>query len=252
MAKEKRIKALKKVGIILIIFAVFLLFFDNIIMPIYVSADIVVVPNVVGLNEEKAKEILLDAGLNPMVGAKRYDEKFPKNSVMFQKPDPGAKVKESRRVYLFISSGETRISAPNLVNKTLREAKIVLEKSGLALGDTISVESDMPKNTIIDQTIVAGTSIPKGFKISVTVSRGAVQGEIRTPDLLGKSLSDAESILASLNLKIGRITYQPSISLLPNTIIDQYPSSGNMIKSGESVDLFVTKLASKEIVEEEP
>jgi beta-lactam-binding protein with PASTA domain len=41
-----------------------------------------------------------------------------------------------------------------------------------------------------------------------------------------------------------------SQTLLPNTVLDQYPSSGNKLNPGEKVDLFVTKSSEPEIREE--
>jgi beta-lactam-binding protein with PASTA domain len=52
-------------------------------------------------------------------------------------------------------------------------------------------------------------------------------------------------------LTIGKINYQPSSTLLPNTILDQYPSGGNLLSPGDVVDLFVTKPSDKNILSEE-
>jgi len=66
--------------------------------------------------------------------------------------------------------------------------------------------------------------------VGITVSTGPVEeGEITVPDLIGKSLTEAQKLLADSALTVGKINYQPSFSLLPNTILDQYPSKGNKV-----------------------
>jgi serine/threonine-protein kinase len=231
-----------RAGVLLGALFLILLFFNYVVMPIYVSGDEVKVPLLKGMNEAQAQKKLLELNLTPMIGAKRYDEKYPEGTVITQKPLPGALVKEQRRVYLFISGGESPVIAPDLKERSLRDAKYTLERLGLSLGDTIYAESEKPKGTIIDQSYHPGTELKRGARISITLSQGKNEGMIRVPDLLGKSLSEAERLLSSNSLKLGRINYQPSLSLLPNTIIEQYPSKDNLAVIGDSVDVFVTKI----------
>ena len=72
---------------------------------------------------------------------KKYDEKYPAGTVISQKPAPGAVVKEERRIYLFISGGESPSIVPELKERSIKDARFALERIGLALGDTSYVES---------------------------------------------------------------------------------------------------------------
>ncbi|MGE5497491.1 MAG: PASTA domain-containing protein [Syntrophothermus sp.] len=223
--------------------AVIIIIFNIIIMPWYVSGSEIAVPNVKGLSEEKAKELLEDKDLEPVNAGERYDDKSPKGTVIFQRPAAGAVVKENRRIFLFISSGVPFIKVPELKGKYLRDAQLTLERMDLMIGDTNYIRSESPKGIIVDQQVASGSEIKKGSRINVTLSAGAVEG-IVVPDLLGKSLSEAEKILTDSKLVPGKINYQPSFSLLPNTVIDQYPSKDNTVPEGTAVDLFVTKNVS--------
>ena len=223
---------------------------DNVIFPWYVSSSVEKIPNVIGKTESEAVDILNSQDLDPVIGDTTFDEKFPAGSIIFQRPGAGETVKEGRRVYLFISGGEPIVHVPKLTGKSIRDAKFSLERLGLKLGDVDQETSDYPKDMIYDQQFAEGTPVKKGESVKVTISLGRMQeGNIEVPDLIGKSLSEAEKILADSSLKIGKINYQPSFSLLPNTILDQYPSKGNKVNSGDSIDLFVTKTAN-EIKEE--
>ncbi len=228
---------------------VLLLFFNFVFMPWYVSADEVKVPKVLGTEKVKAMKILEDLDLEPVDGGERFDARYPKGSIIYQKPEPGKKVKEGRRVFLYVSSGTPMVKVPSLKGKAFRDAKFTLERMDLEIGDTVYVESDSPKDVIIDQEYEENSLVKVGTKISITISAGEETG-IEIPDLLGKSLTEAQRIIAQNNLVVGRINYQPSFSLLPNTVIDQYPSKSTIVEEGSAVDLFVTKnVSTREEVE---
>ncbi|MHB1687550.1 MAG: PASTA domain-containing protein [Ignavibacteriaceae bacterium] len=224
-------------------FFVFILIMNYIVMPWYVSEPEKPVPKVLGLKEANAINILKDADLAPIVGDTTYDEKYPRGSVIYQRPNAGEIVKVGRRIYLFISGGEPSVSVPMLKGKSIRDAKFSLERLGLNLGKVDSVASSNPKDMIFDQQFAAGTPLKKGDYVGISLSIGENAGGILVPNLIGKSLSEAEKILADSTLKVGKINYQPSVSLLPNTVLDQYPSGGNKVTAGASIDLFLTKPA---------
>ncbi len=231
---------------------ILVLIFDNLILPWYVSSPEVIVPGVKGLPEAQAIEKIENANLEAIIGDTTYDVEFAKGSIIFQRPSEGEKVKEGRRIYLFVSGGEPLVTIPNLKGKSVRDAKLSLERIGLKLGRIEEIPSDNPKDMIFDQEFAEGTTLKKGSFVGVYISAGEVEGTIEIPDLIGKSLSEAEKILTENSLTIGKINYQRSFSLLPNTVLDQYPSKGNKVNSGDHVDLFVTKAAEpgeKEVVE---
>lgn len=242
----------KKVLWILFVLIAVILLFDNVFLPWYVSSPNERVPDVVGKNEDEAVSMLKSQDLDPIVGDTTYDEKFPAGSIIFQRPRAGETVKEGRRVYLFVSGGEPVVHVPQLTGKSVRDAKFSLQRLGLKLGNIDQETSDYPKDMIYDQQFAEGTPIKRGGTVNVTVSSGRMQtGTIEVPDLVGKSLSEAQKILADSSLKVGKVNYQPSFSLLPNTVLDQYPSRGNKINPGDAVDLFVTKTANENQIKEE-
>jgi len=233
----------KKIFICFIGFVIILVILDRIVFPWYVSSPEVIVPDLKGMEESKAIRLLEDSKLEPIIADTTYDIRFSKGTVVIQRPHAGNKVKERRRVYLFVSGGEPMVNVPLLKGKSLRDAKFSLERYGLKLGQIGEVSSNQPKDMIIDQQYAEGTRIKKGEYVGVSISIGAGEGSIVVPDLIGKSLAEAEKVLADSSLKVGRINYQRSFSLLPNTILDQYPSKGNKANTGDAVDLFVTKAA---------
>lgn len=231
----------KKLLIFLGIFISFILVFNFILMPLYVSGSEVVVPNVIGMTQEEAVKTLEDDDFNPSIADTSFGVSLPPGSIFLQKPEAGKLVKEGRTVYLFISGGEQVISVPLLKGKSVRDARLSLERVGLKLGTIEELASTQPKDMVFDQQFAEGTRIRKGQSVSISVSIGKGDGEIVVPDLIGKSLSEATRIISDSLLTVGKINYQISSTLLPNTVLDQYPAPGNKLNSGNTVDLFITK-----------
>ncbi len=228
-----------------------LLFFvcNNILLPWYVNkGGVVKIPNLIGLQNEEAIKLLDSLGLEPREGGTRPDVRYPIGVVVFQNPAENAIVKKGRRVYLTLSGGEQEVVVPNLKGKSLRDAKFTLDRSGLKLGETeYSPSDEFPENTIIDQSFPVGSKVKKNTYISIIISQGKIVDTVEVPNLVGKSYNEAEKILGEYGLKLGRIEYQPSFDLLPNTIIEQYPRPGELVSWGEKINLYVTKTGSKKI-----
>jgi len=222
-------------------FIVFILLMNNVIMPWYVSSPEKIVPKVVGTDITQAEKILDDSDMVAVIGDTTYDESVPKGHIILQKPNAGEKVKVGRRIYLFVSGGDPVVAVPDLKGKSIRDAKFALERLGLSLGQIEDVPSNNPKDMIFDQQYAAGTKLQRGATVGVTMSVGNNEGLLTVPDLMGKSLVEAQKVLADSSLNVGKINYQRSYSLLPNTVVDQYPSKGSRVNPGTKVDLFVTK-----------
>jgi beta-lactam-binding protein with PASTA domain len=251
MKKILRNVIVRNTLLILLGIILFIIILDNVIMPWYVSSPETNVPKVIGMNVDEATELLEPEGFRPLISDTSYGLKLPVGEVFLQKPDAGENVKEGRTIYLFISGGEKVISVPLLKGKSILDAKFALERLGLKLGRVERIPSSQPEDMIFDQQYAEGTLLKQGEIVGVTVSAGRGGGEIVVPDLIGKSLSEAKKILTDSSLVIGKINYQPSSTLLPNTILDQYPSSGNTLNPGDAVDLFATKPADRNIPNEE-
>jgi len=218
-----------------------ILIFNFILLPLYVSGSELNVPNVVGMTEDEAFQTLKSAYFNPSIADTSFGVSLPPGRVFLQKPESGKLVKEGRTVYLFISGGEQLISVPLLTGKSVRDARFALERIGLKLGLIDELASTYPKDMVFDQQFAEGTNLRKGQSVGISVSIGKGYGDIIVPDLIGKSLAEATRIILDSTFTVGKINYQISSTLLPNTVLDQYPAPGNKLNSGNTVDLFITK-----------
>jgi beta-lactam-binding protein with PASTA domain len=210
-------------------------------MPAIVQKDaITTIPNVIGSKKIDAFEILLTRGLKPIESETRKDEKYPFGTVTAQNPSPGTDVKVGRGVYLTISGGETQISMPLLVGRSIRDATFALERFRLQLGNVqYQTSPDVPENVVISQSVDEGSYVSIGATIDVVVSLGSSTDKVPVPDLIRKSLSEAETKILKVGLQVGVITQQTNQTLLPNTVIDQFPRAGELVIKGRNIDLFI-------------
>jgi serine/threonine-protein kinase len=215
--------------------------FDRVYMPWFVDAEEVVLPNLVGMHKSEALKILSNLNLNVREIGPRYDARFDIDHVIFQRPSAGTVVKENRRIYLHISGGDPLINMPNLYNKTLRDAKVTLERRGLFIRDISQIKSELPANHVVEQEFVEGTNLAQGDSVDLKVSIGPRRGMVRMPNLIGKSLSEAEVLLRRNNLKVGNVKFRETPSILTNTVIEQLPSVDFLVNVGDTVDLIVAQ-----------
>ena len=223
------------------------LFLDNIVLPWYVNHEgTLPVPDFVGMQEANAIRILDSLGLEPRPGEVRQDKDYPEGYVVAQNPMPHQVVKPNRRVYLTISGGEQLAVVPELKGRSLRDTKFALDRAGLKLGGVARVISkEFPEGTIVSQDLGVGAKVKRGSYIGVTQSTGQSMDSLLVPSVIGKTLSEAQKILAQKGFKVGNITYQPNADLLPNTVIDQLPRMNDVVSFGKPIDLFVAQTPEK-------
>lgn len=236
-------KYLKPLGISLGILILVFILIDKIIMPIYVQkGKTTKVPDVVGYTFEEARQKLISAGLEPKESEYRPDKRYKIGTVILQNPIAESEVKFGRGVYLTISGGEVQVEVPNLKGKSIREASFNLERYGFKLG-MISYEpsEEIFANTIIRQDILPNVKVPSGTRINVVVSQGKASDLRSVPELATKTYSEAEKLIIDAGFRVGKITYEVNLDLLPNTIIEQAPQAGTLMQLGTPIDLVVAQ-----------
>jgi serine/threonine-protein kinase len=237
----------RKFYLLILVFIGFFALMNWVVMPWYVNAGgIVVVPDLRGKTVQQAKSTLDSLDLQLEVAGTK-SSKFPPNTVLTQNPEPDDTVKHGRRIYVVVSGGAQLTTVPNLLGHSQREAQFMLERAGLQLGNVSSdSSSEFPQNVVMSQSIQPGMKVPQGTFVSLVISLGVVgPNEVSTPDVVGKPLSEAQKILTSAGLSIGKITFQPNSQLVPNTVLEQYPRPQEIVPKGTNVNLFVSSFAAQ-------
>ena len=140
------------------------------------------------LTEEQVDEKLSALELDyVMLDTVDFKKDYPKYSVVEQDPLPGEKVKEDRKIYIKInSSGFSSVRIPDLIEKTLRQAKPTLEAMGLEVGK-ITYKPYLGKDMVLEmqqdgKKLTPGTKVLKSSKIDLVLGYGKVVFEETEPD----------------------------------------------------------------------
>ncbi len=95
--------------------------------------------------------------------------------VLDQSVAAGEKVPEGTKINLVVGNGQgnQELEAPNLVGKTLEEAKFTIEASGLVTGSTPSAtDGEGTPGTVVKQNPAPGTRVRVGDLIDVWIAPG--------------------------------------------------------------------------------
>jgi len=96
--------------------------------------------------------------------------------------------------------GSNSVSAPDVRNKTLEEAKVTIVKAGLEVGDVTEVASDdVKEQTVIDSDPKAGKKVKKGSKVDLRVSSG--KKTVDMPNFVGMDEETVKKNASKLGFK---------------------------------------------------
>jgi serine/threonine-protein kinase len=100
-------------------------------------------------------------------------------------------------------------------------------------------DETLPAGTIVRQQPPSGMQVRTGRAIRVVVSKGGQA--VYVPDVNGKRLAEAQSILAVEGLQLGALAEVYSADFDNKVVISQDPSSGTVVTRGALVDVEVSK-----------
>lgn len=132
------------------------------------------VPNVVNYERENAKTMLEDMGF-VVVFSDEESETVETGYVIRQLPVSStvAKMGDTVRLYVSKKSDKEQVDVPNVIGKSLAQAKNAIEDAGLVVGNVAEQESEQAVGTVIKQSPLAAEKAEKGSAITLTVSKGA-------------------------------------------------------------------------------
>lgn len=121
---------------------------------------------------------------------------------------------------------------PDQKGRTYDQAVQQLDAVGFKNVARQDVDSDQPKDTVIDMTPQGGTDQPKDVQITLKVSKGPQQTQVQIPaDIGGKQFKDVKAQLEAMGL----IVVQQGSDKEDATVLGSNPPAGSMINTGETV-----------------
>lgn len=93
---------------------------------------------------------------------------------------------------------------------------------------------------------LAAVSVAFTFALFGTIWLSLRSPEVKVPEVVGKTLSDAESTLASAGLSVRTRARRYSSEVKPDTVLDQTPRPGETVKKGQTIAIVLSRAEAKE------
>lgn len=131
------------------------------------------VPAVVGLSQQAAQVAIENAGFDlGDIALARADA--PRGQVIMSSPVAGSRVALPQAIALTVSNGPSTVAMPELIGRSLADARATLEQLGLTVGQTTTEASAFdPPGTVTGQSPVAGRAVPGGMAVRLTIAGDA-------------------------------------------------------------------------------
>ena len=220
-------------GFLIAYVAVFLFAFPAEVLP-----DDGILPKVVGKTFEDASAILQKTGFVAQQGESRFHKTIAANIVLQQDPPAGSRQKRGTSVVLALSAGQKTAEVPVTSNMSQQQARIAIENTGLIMGNVSEQLSDSPRGLVVSSSPPPGTKLDLPGTVDIVLSKGPAT--IQVPDLYGRSVGEARSMIEQLGLRIAGISRDTSSLQPENTIIRQLPAAGQTVSAGGPVSLSVS------------
>lgn len=136
------------------------------------------------------------------------------------------------------------IQVPDVMGMNYQDAESTLESYGLEMEIVSQIySSEYDVDQICEQTPDGGETVKKGYKVRVSISKGASDEGV--PDLTGKTLEEAKRIIEEQGYKIGTIDKKDDPSP-EGTVLEQSPKYGEAAEPGSLINLVVSNGEGKE------
>jgi len=209
---------------------------------IILKGETVSVPDLTGKGLAEAKGLLEKKDLSLSQRGGEFNDQWPKGRIVRQVPAAGSKIRVTKVIQVFISSGSEKVAVPALEGRSLEAALPLLKDSGLFKGKLTQIHTPrFPAGKILAQRPQAEEAAERNSAIGLLVSQGDREERYVMPDLIGKNAATVIDQLKAMDFMIGdsRSTYYPGLG--KGIIIKQSPPNGYKIQKRNLITLEVSR-----------
>jgi beta-lactam-binding protein with PASTA domain len=200
------------------------------------APDTVAVPNVVGLDEQRARDTLRQNGFTSIT-VDRVDSAKAKGEVIGVDPAETTQVAPSATITLSVSDGDTAI--PDVTGQDVATATKNLRAAGFTNIATADVDSDKPQGTVVGTSPAQGNQASADTQITLQVSGGVAQ--IKVPDVVNQTADVARKRLEAAGFTNITVTTsdQPAAGVTPGNAIGTTPPAGSTQAPDAAISLLI-------------
>jgi serine/threonine-protein kinase len=192
--------------------------------------DRIEVPDLIGLTVELATAALKSKNLKIGRVTEQYNYTLEAGLIIDGNPSSGSPVRRDSSVDLMISKGMEQVELTNFQGKTSDQAQSELTAAGLIASSKYEYSDTIPIGTVISQTPSDVSTVGKGEKITIIISKGP--SKIFVPNVYSLSKLAATKILEDLGFKV-----EFKYIAKKKSVTNISPKSGTAVAPGSTVTI---------------
>ena len=193
-------------------------------------------PEVVGMSLDDAKQALFEAGVDIEAINVVESPGTAENTVTKSSITAGAKVANGNPVTLEVANG--KVSVPDWSGKTKDFVEADAKKKGVKV-KFIEEDSKKTPGTVLSQTPKAGESA-SSTEVVVTVAKTADTKELTVPDVVGKSVENAQSELAATGFQKISTVKVANCAVSSSQVTQVVPVAGSKTANTTDITIIVS------------
>ena len=167
----------------------------------------------------------------------------PAGVVLNQNPQAGMTVKRGKTITLTVNGGTLeQVVVEDVTGDDQNEAIESLRAQGLnpIIPVTVVADDETAVGYVVRTDPAAGSTVASGSSITIFVSSGPAEEQVTVPNVVGSSLSTAESDLKANGLVRGSVSYDDESDQPEGTVLSSDPEGGTRVSEGSAVNLVVS------------
>lgn len=165
----------------------------------------------------------------------------PAGVVLNQNPQAGMTVKRGKTITLTVNGGTLeQIIVEDVTGDSQQDAYDTLEALGLSPRIQAVADDETAVGYVVRTDPAAGSTVASGSSITIFVSSGPAEEQVTVPNVVGSSLSTAESDLEANGLVRGSVSYDDESDQPEGTVLSSDPEGGTRVSEGSAVNLVVS------------
>ena len=192
--------------------------------------DRIEVPNLAGLTIEEAIALLKSKNLKIGRVNEVFSDELEAGLLIDGNPSSGSPVRKDSTIDLIVSKGLEQVELSNFQGKTSDQAQSELTAAGLIVSSKYEYSDSIPIGTVISQTPSDVSTVGKGEKIELVISKGP--SKIFIPNVYSLSKLAATKILEDLGFKV-----EFKYIAKKKSVTNVSPKTGTAVTPGSTVTI---------------
>jgi eukaryotic-like serine/threonine-protein kinase len=199
--------------------------------------ELVAVPEVIGLEQQAAEDVLRDADLEPVVEFAENEAVEP-GRVFEQDPASGTEVEPGSDVRIVVSQEPDAIELPDVRGQSEADAVLTLTQLGFRVDRVREPSAEVPVGAVIAMNPEAGQQANRGAVVTLTISTGP--DEAPMPDVRGLTAAEATGRLEEEGITSIDVVPEASSTVERGRVIRTEPPAGTSVALDRRVTVVVS------------